>query len=370
MRNPRPLPSLIRVWRTNVVLADFLAAGTVALVTAVLALVVEDVLPAKDTVTFNPWRWLALAGALLLLGTTVRHRNTAYRNTGTLFYVRTLDFKMRDWHEEALNLARGHRMSLRSVTPWVDLSPAENGVVDLVGTCAAISASLNTLINTDRDDTGYAVAPNMLWPIALAVGFGMPTVSGLQLLELDGPGAASGGESLEVTWVLADAPPGPGVVERTLTTTRHVIDNPAAGAARVGLILAFTKHAADMDLLATFGPFGVSEYYLVRACDTHPDLDNLTAVRYDADRLTRLAQVLPHELARIKTEIGDRELVVTTALPKTLTLALGWGLSQVSCAFFPGTHLALFNGQGKPFLPVRVHSSQPPHNPTTAPTTE
>jgi hypothetical protein len=364
MKRRRPLRFMIEMWRRSVVLADFLAAGSVAVATGVLALITEDAIPLKEAPSLNPYRGAAFVGAVLLLWATIQHRAAVYRNTGTLFYVRTLSFRMWDWHVNAVKLAQRHRMSLRSVTPWVDLSPADGGVIDLIGTCVATSASLNTLINTDRDDTGYTIAPNMIWPVALRVGFELPTVPELKLLDLDGPGTAAGGESLEVTWTLLDSPPEPGVVERTLTISQHSIEDRQYSTERVGLVLAFTRNAPEMDLPGTFRHFGASEYYVIRPCEIRPDLSDLTNVRYDADRLARLAQVLPIAIARIKQDAGDRELVVAALLTKALALAVGWGLAQISCAFFPKTHLALFNGLGKPFLPVRVHPSQTSDNPT------
>ncbi|MBT8225760.1 MAG: hypothetical protein HKP61_22380 [Dactylosporangium sp.] len=355
-----------RVWgRTSVPLANFLAAGSIALVTAILALVVEDAVPLHGSPEASPWRLAALGGSLLLLWLVLSHRTSTYQRTGTLFYVRTLASSMEDWHADAVSARHRYQMSLRSVTPWIDLSQrSATDVVDLVGTCASTSATLNLLINTDRDDTGYTLAPNMLWPVALAIGANLPTVPDLQLLELDGPGVHASNGSNEVIWKLPAQPPPPGLVERELITSGPIsVDGPRPGATRVGVMLAFSRKATEMDLPGVFRGFGVREYHVIRPHKVGPDLRELAAKQFGAQQLMVLTQVLPREFARLTTEVGNRELVVAAALPKTLALALGWGLAQVGCAFFTDTHFVLFNGCGKPFLPVRVHPAQPAQSP-------
>jgi len=56
---------------------------------------------------------------------------------------------------------------------------------------------------------------------------------------------------------------------------------------------------------------------------------------------------------------GNRELVIAAAMPKTLALALGWGLAQGTSRFFNNTHLLHHSEASGRYTPVRVHPSQP-----------
>ncbi len=101
---------------------------------------------------------------------------------------RKIDDTMTDWHRQALEAARRRRLSLRSVTQWVDLKACttRTGEMDLTAVCEQVAAALEATINTDRDDTGYTLAPNMPWAPTLAVGAELPIVERLRLLELHG----------------------------------------------------------------------------------------------------------------------------------------------------------------------------------------
>ena len=104
-------------WQLLVPVANFLVATMIAAVAAVLALVVEDLLPLTGPRECCAARGCALVMTRVGLCAGILWRGTVYRLTGTLFYLRMLDHSMVDWHATALKLAHRRRMSLRSVTP-------------------------------------------------------------------------------------------------------------------------------------------------------------------------------------------------------------------------------------------------------------
>src|SRR5262249_26265887 len=116
---PPPAPSpLVRVWRQRrgtllIVSANIAVAVTIAFVTAVLALVVEGLLPVDGPRKYSGLRWGVLAVAVVLLIAVIAWRSTIRRHRGTLFYVRLLDQTMNDWHVRAVDLAARRRLALR-----------------------------------------------------------------------------------------------------------------------------------------------------------------------------------------------------------------------------------------------------------------
>ncbi|MDT5024983.1 MAG: hypothetical protein QOE61_1409, partial [Micromonosporaceae bacterium] len=305
-------------------------AWLVAATAALLSLVLGDVLPAQ-----GPWQvvwsrlWWLLA-ALVLLAAAVVVRGRVHTRRGTLFYVRLLDDPWTDLHVQALRAAQARRMSLRSVTRWVDL-PARTtaiGVIDIVEECAQVAVALEATVNDDRDDTGYTLAPNMAWPVALAVGAELPILRRLELVELDEHTVDA-----ETRFELPAATDNDGL----LLSDDYTVARAVAGTGRAGLLLAFSRNAKRIDPDAVFADCGVSDYRRVRPYWVGPDLTEL-ATAHTPDQLRRIAAALPGVVAQIKND-DARELVVVAALPKTVAVALGWGLAQGNSRFFDRTHL-------------------------------
>ncbi|MBN1172677.1 MAG: hypothetical protein JXA67_10935 [Micromonosporaceae bacterium] len=86
----------IRVWSTDhwarmrIPVATFLIAVSVALVTALLALVVEDALPLSGQCHRSPERIGCLLASLAVLWFSVYYRNRILRRNGTVFYARVV----------------------------------------------------------------------------------------------------------------------------------------------------------------------------------------------------------------------------------------------------------------------------------------
>lgn len=331
-----------------VITANFAVAFALASTAALLGLVVEDLLPVSGDRHCSAARYALLGVTLLALLLALLWRRSAHGRTGTLFYVRLIDEAWQDWHVIPVQVASRRRMSLRSVTRWVDLpSRTRHGVIDLVDVCSEIASALEAVVNGDRDDTGYTIAPNMLWPAALAVGAELPIVDCLELLELSGRPDGSGGGITEISYPL----PQPSASDAaTPAPVPH-----RSGGTRVGLLLTFT--ARGLDPGTVFAGIGVGEYY--RLCPEWfgVDLARGIGARFTGEQLATLAESLPPVVANIKQAAGDRDLVVAAAMPKTLAMALGWGLAQGACRFFAGIHLLHYDGRR--YIPVRVHPAQP-----------
>jgi len=347
--------------------ANVMIAAATASVAALLGLVADNLLPATGPahLVWSRFWWLIVALAALILAIVAR--GSVHAQTGTLFYVRILDDAMRDLHTQALTSARRRRMSLRSVTRWVDLdgSTTDTGVIDIVDECAAVGSALQAVVNSDRDDTAYTIAPNLLWPAALAVGAELPIVRRLEVLEFATLDQRSKSRSPETRFILpddnTDKAPTTDVVVDTVT-----VPGQPRRSGRVGLFLAFSKSALNIDAATEFAARGVGGYHRIRPASVSADLSELTTDRYHAGQLASLAAALPAAVATIKKRAGNRELVVIAAMPKTLALALGWGLAQRDCRFFHRTHLLNWTS-GTAFVPMRVHPAQPTSAPASPP---
>ncbi len=94
-----------------------------AALTAVSALVAEDLLPAKGDGFKGPTTTRVVFCIVLaaLLVAAVGWRTWLSENHGTLYYLRVLEDSMEDWHESELQRDAEGRLDHRAVTRWVDL---------------------------------------------------------------------------------------------------------------------------------------------------------------------------------------------------------------------------------------------------------
>ncbi|WP_017975255.1 hypothetical protein [Actinopolyspora halophila] len=334
----------------RVSLANAVIVVAASLITASLALILEDLLPRDDSDGYVVLtRWLAGITALVLLVVGLVWRARLHRKRGTLFYVQLLDEAMPNWHEQPLAAAQQRRMSMRSVVRWVDLGQrVDNGVIDVVEPCREIGAVVEEAINNDREDTGYTVAPNMLWPAALALGAYLPHPESLRLLELL--------PAEEREFALTERSRG-----RSGSVSGQLDGQLPRG--RVGVWLAFTP-AARYFSAEMFERFGVRTAHTVTfrgetpGPNYSPDLSSMD--------MAHLGGELAEHLVRVKKEAGERELVVVAMVPKSVMLAVGWQLSQHDCRFFRGTHLMHYDQASKDYIPMRVRESQPTTPPLPA----
>lgn len=145
------------------------ASGTAA--AALLGLVAEDLLP-----TTSDWPvWSPHAARLFLLGVSLGAAvwatwslSSRRKRTGTLYYLRLQDETNEDWHRSAVLKATKEYLAFRSISAWCDPGA---GTVDVRSKVAQMSEEFQRATNDDADDSGYDAAPNLIFPVALAMGY-------------------------------------------------------------------------------------------------------------------------------------------------------------------------------------------------------
>ncbi|MEV6801901.1 hypothetical protein AB0M91_26665 [Micromonospora rifamycinica] len=328
-------------------MANFAIVTLAALTTAALGLIVEDLVPLKPPRQVSPERVTLLAAALVLLFAAVLWRGLIHRRTGTLFYVRLLADDMPDLHDAAIQIAARRRMSLKSVTRWVDLpTHTHEGVIDLSATCADIAAALEIVVNADRDDTAHTIAPNILWPAALAIGAELLIVDNLQLLELPDPRTPQ-----PITFTLTKA-----VTPATLVTEELPLDTMAPDAP-VGLILTFASAAAKMIRQVTFAGCPVSRCRRIRPA-VIGDVSALGDRTFTGSEVAAFAKPLADAIVAVQTEAGTRGVLIAAAMPKVLAMAVGWHLAHAKTRFFDHTFLLYYERGTNTYIPIRTHPAQ------------
>lgn len=331
-------------WAADVAVASLLAA-----LTAVVALVLEDVLPAPGMsirdAGWSGWRIGFLSVAFVLLLVFLGWRRRVHRTTGTLFYVRMLDEVFVDWHERAAAAAFRRRMDMQVVSRWVDLRPDDDGVIDVVTECDQLVTQIESAVNSDRHDTATAVAPNVLWPIAFAVGRVLHGFIDVRLVEL------------------SDQP------EARRSSHRTIRMEPwptplTDGGGRVGVVAWFTDTMTDHfreSLASEMKSRDVNSAWLLTL--DRPANTNDPA---SADELAELGRELTEHLAGIRRRTAASELVVYARLAKVTALATGQHLATSGVRFFDRTYLMNWEVESGRYVAMRVHPSQPAGLPTTA----
>lgn len=173
----------LREWTRRRTWVDLWITSVITLVAAAVSMVLEDVLPWPEQVgVVTWWRIGLLAVSLLLLfwGLAVRRRMND--SQGTWYYVRFLLPWMYDWvlpHQR--QHARGY-LDRRVIAAHVTSAPS-GGVIDCTDEIATLAEAITASMNSDDSDTGYTVAPNMLYPAALALGYRMYGWESLRMYE-------------------------------------------------------------------------------------------------------------------------------------------------------------------------------------------
>ncbi|MCA1676752.1 MAG: hypothetical protein LC799_32785, partial [Actinobacteria bacterium] len=321
--------------------ADIGVALLVPASAAIFGLVLEDAFPVgTNPQTFSGIRWGIMIGLLGLLIAAVAYRRWVYHGTGTLYSLSFLAETMIDYHEQAQADAARRHMAVQLLSRRVDIMGRErDGVADVVQPRQDLSRALESAMNQDREDTGYAVAPNLLWPAALAVGASLTRTDRMRFLDYD--------KTTTTEFRLRDKS-----AERVAVRTKpdHVVPRPTGH--RRGALLSFTPAAAKFDIDRRCAEFGISDLVLV---GQHSQVQGHLL---SGSEMGRLADDLAGHLADIKRTTGDRELVVVAFLPKTVALLTGWYLSRQKVRFFAGTHLMHYLPSEDRFVALRVHPSQ------------
>jgi len=323
-------------------LADLGVAVLVPASAAMFGLVLADALPVgANPPTSSSARLIFLFVALVLLGVAVFYRRWVYHGNGTLFSLVFLDETMPDFHEQAQTHAARHHMAVRLIGRRIDVLGRErDDVVDVVQPCQELARALEHAINHDREDTGYAVAPNVLWPAALAIGASLTRTDKMRFLEYN--------RNTRVVFRLRNK-----AAERVAIRAKpnHVVATPTGE--RRGVLLAFTPSVEKFDIDRRCAEFGISDL-------TRIELPaHIRGRQLSGSEMSRLADDLAGHLADIKRITTGRELVIVAFVPKTVSLLIGWHLSRQQVRFFADTSLMHHVLPEDRFVALRVHPSQP-----------
>lgn len=153
----------------KVALADFALATGIALTTGFFSSGFDQVVGGQANVRIY---CIAVAGGIvwMLLAALWRERLWTRRRTlGTLYYLRLLSSGMRSTHVEHLATARPGHMDVRAVTRWFTSSAHQP--IDISSTVLEMAETFQLTMNDDSIDTEFTIAPDMVWPGAMGVGF-------------------------------------------------------------------------------------------------------------------------------------------------------------------------------------------------------
>lgn len=174
-------------------IADAIVAVVIVLTTATASLVLEDAFPAQgEAFEGTTWlRGLALIVLVGLLSYAVWLRRRLQQGFGTVYYAQMLSGGMTDRRvKQAQNLGR----QFKDVRLFDEPLRADRPR-DFVAAVTKLSDQVSDSMQHDSTATGYHLAPNMLWPAAMAFGSQMTYLESLRLIDLKtlhGDGTTSG----------------------------------------------------------------------------------------------------------------------------------------------------------------------------------
>lgn len=180
----------------------FVAGAVGAITIAIASLLVEEVFNQgwSSTRIWNYVCWLALS--LLFWSIAAGWRLFLSKAAGTLYYVRMMPTAARNWHIDAQEAARRRFLGSVQVVHSIDLA-AESGVIDLREDVSEVGSKLQDLFNSDDDKTGFMLVPDLLAPVAVALGYRLNLPPGTMFYDLGDSGKT--GTSID-SWALEDGP--------------------------------------------------------------------------------------------------------------------------------------------------------------------
>ncbi len=334
------------------------------------------------------WLVVVTLVMLALLAVLALFRDYASSSAGTLFYVRIGEQWMPDWHVERLmDDVKAHMDSKaisRDYLRHTSEDPARVDDVEQVVTEA--SRSLEGALNDDTTGTAYHLAPNMLWPAAVAVGYDLFAWQDLTLREYvkdDVPPTFEMPLEMRTPSEERDTE-----TSRVYTTpeTRHEArdkDRPVEGpsVAVVAVELSWWDESKVTPALTGFRIGSLTRVACFETAGSDPEDARLPVVVGDPDPThpdTPVVQphvVAEHAYRAIRSAIHanpERPVLVMLRVPKTAAVSLGHLLRTRRCGA-EGSHssgcdnpwevLVPMNYEMFPrplqYTPLRVHPHQP-----------
>lgn len=260
------------------------------------------------------WAWivrflvlLVVAAVLLFWGIRIfKKTEKEISDSGTLYYARLLFPWMQDTHQEDLVRIAPEYQDQRIVAGWIT-APVRESTLDVAAEVDRLGQSLAATMNEDDVATNFVLAPNLLFPLALSLGYDFYRRKTITLYELQG-------KELDHQWKFGDA-------EFTQTTPILVMtesETRSGGPVVVSLDvtgsesdpLQCRRKDADYSLKFAGNPVKITE----------------------AGPLTQPAVVaMAHLLIRKAIHENPGELVLLKGrMPKTTAFALGWLLANDS----------------------------------------
>lgn len=177
--------------------AQYLVVFGAAAAAAFGGLVAEDLLPSRDGWFENNFRVARIVGLVISLGLAAFGTwmlTQRRRNRGTLYYLRFQSETNPDFHERVMSQSRSEYLDFRSISAWCDPTLADvqkSGshayhVVDVRQQVNEMSAELQRAANDDSGESGFDIAPNLLFPTALALGYDWLPFGDVTLREFNG----------------------------------------------------------------------------------------------------------------------------------------------------------------------------------------
>lgn len=346
MHKVRTATLLVMRWPATwpISLATVVTGVLGVLTTAFAGLIIQDWWPGPaDSGGFRPGDSTpARLGVFLLLAAGfiwVLYALSWYRrDRGTLFYLRLITRGQSDFHAGLARADAATRPAFRSLLHRVDLG-GDGPVIDLRSTVESFSDSIANLIHQDDPATSTTVAPNMLFPVALAVGYDWQEPPDTILREFNGP-------RVPISTLI----PQPfdlrlkavhqcyqQIRQRTLADNFGTdLPGPAAPPAGVlWLDFHFTQTPGPTDIPTGIGP-GFHAHLTHRVIgvldgdQTRPRYRSVTAGPGpdDIDPATMAALMAWHIHDALLTD-PHRPVAVTARVPKAVALAAGWQLRQL-----------------------------------------
>lgn len=99
------------------------------------------------------------------------------KKAGTLYYIRMMPKWMQDWHKGKQEALAEQHLNCYQINDPLDFEMRDD-VIDVRSRIKAAQAKLIDHLNSDDIKTGYTMAPDMLWPLAVALGYELPLRSG------------------------------------------------------------------------------------------------------------------------------------------------------------------------------------------------